>query len=185
MTRIIGLSGSLRKGSYNTALLHTAKELMPAGVDFHIASIEGIPLFNEDVEKEGAPAVVNALKDLFIGADGILISTPEYNNSIPGVLKNAIDWISRPTADMAKVFHNKPFALMGATPSGFGTLNAQTAWLQLIRYFKLRPCFANAIYLSTAHEKFDADLKLKDEMILTNLKKFLADFIAFTQHELS
>lgn len=181
MTRIIAISGSLRKGSFNTALLHAAKELMPAGVELQIASIEGIPLFNEDVEKLGAPAVVNTLKDQFAAADGILISTPEYNNSIPGVLKNAIDWISRPGADMAKVFHGKPFALMGASPSGFGTLNAQTAWLPIIRYFKLRPCFANAIYVSAAHEKFDANLKLTDEMTLTNLKKFLNDYAVFIQ----
>jgi NAD(P)H-dependent FMN reductase len=73
---------------------------------------------------------------------------------------------------------------MGASPSGFGTLNAQTAWLPMIRYFKLRPCFANALYVSAAHEKFDADLKLKDEMTLTNLKKFLADFIAFAQQQM-
>jgi chromate reductase, NAD(P)H dehydrogenase (quinone) len=181
MTRIIAISGSLRKGSFNTALLHTAKELMPTGVELQIASIEGIPLFNEDVEKLGAPAAVNTLKDQFAAADGILISTPEYNNSIPGVLKNAIDWISRPNADMAKVFHGKPFALMGASPSGFGTLNAQTAWLPIIRYFKLRPCFANALYVSAAHEKFDANGKLTDEATLMNLKKFINDFALFAQ----
>jgi chromate reductase len=181
MTRIIGISGSLRKASYNTALLQTAKTLMPAGIDLEIVSIEGIPLFNEDLEKEGAPAQVNALKDKIATADALLISTPEYNNSIPGVLKNAIDWCSRPGADMARVFHGKPFALMGATPSGFGTLNAQTAWLPLIRYFKLRPCFANSLYLSAAHEKFDATLKLIDEMTLSSLKKFVEDFAAFIQ----
>lgn len=181
MTRIIGISGSLRKGSYNTALLRTAKELMPAEVNFEIVSIEGIPLFNEDVEKEGAPAAVNALKEKFIQADGILISTPEYNNSIPGVLKNAIDWVSRPGADMSKVFFNKPFALMGASPSGFGTAHAQTAWLPIIRYFRLRPCFANSLYVSAAHEKFDENLKLKDELIKNNLKKLVDDFVAFIQ----
>jgi NAD(P)H-dependent FMN reductase len=181
MTRILGISGSLRKGSYNSALLRTAQEFMPEGVDFHIGSIEGIPLFNEDVEKEGVPPLVNALKEEFINADAILISTPEYNNSVPGVLKNAIDWVSRPNADMPKVLHNKFFALMGASPSGFGTLNAQTAWLPMIRYFKFRPCFLNALYVSAAHQKFDENLKLIDEMTLNNLKKFIADFVAFVQ----
>ncbi len=183
MTRIVAVSGSLRKGSYNTALLSVAKELVSADVDFQIASIDGIPLFNEDLEKQGAPATVTALKEQLAGADGILISTPEYNYSIPGVLKNAIDWVSRPNADIARVFHNKPFALMGATPSGFGTLNAQTAWLPIIRYFKLRPCFANALYLSAAHEKFDANLKVQDQMTLTNLEKFLTDFVRFIQQQ--
>ncbi len=183
MTRIIGISGSLRKGSYNTALLRTAKEFMPADVDFEIVSIEGIPLFNEDVEKDGAPATVYALKEKFIQADGILISTPEYNNSIPGVLKNAIDWVSRPGTDLPKVFFNKPFALIGASPSGFGTLHAQTAWLPIIRYFRLRPCFANAIYVSAAHEKFDANLQLQDETIKNNLKKFVADYVSFIQEQ--
>lgn len=179
MTRIIGISGSLRKGSYNTALLRTAKELMPSDVDFEIVSIEGIPLFNEDLEKEGAPAVVNALKEKFIQADGIIISTPEYNHGIPGVLKNAIDWVSRPGTDMPKVFFNKPFALMGASPSGFGTVFAQTAWLPIIHYFRLRPCFANSLYVSSAHEKFDENLNLKDEMVKNNLKKLVDDFINF------
>lgn len=179
MTKIIGISGSLRKGSYNTALLQTAKSLMPANSELQIVSIDGIPLFNEDLEKEGAPAIVNALKEQIIAADGLLISTPEYNNGIPGVLKNAIDWISRPPADTAKVFAGKPFALMGATPSGFGTVFAQTSWLQTIRYLKLRPCFANGLYVSVAHQKFDANLKLTDEPTLATLKKFLEDFATF------
>ncbi len=183
MTRIVGISGSLRKGSYNTALLHAAKELMPAGAELQILSIDTVPLFNEDVEKQGAPAVVAALKEQLAAADGLIISTPEYNNGIPGVLKNAIDWMSRPNTDLARVFHGKPFALMGATPSGFGTLNAQTAWLPLIRYFRFRPCFANPLYVSAAHEKFDKDLKLNDAVVMESLKKLLADFVAFTQDQ--
>ncbi len=179
MTKIIGISGSLRKSSYNTALLQTAKTLMPAGSELEIISIEGIPLFNEDVEKLGAPAIVNSIKEQIIAADGLLISTPEYNNGIPGVLKNAIDWFSRPPADTAKVFAGKPFALMGATPGGFGTVFAQTSWLPTIRYLKLRPCFANNLYVSAAHQKFDADLKMTDEIVLASLKKFVEDFVGF------
>ena len=179
MTNIIGISGSLRKGSYNSALLQTAKSLMPSRSELQIVSIEDIPLFNEDVEKEGAPDIVNSIKEKIISADALLISTPEYNHGIPGVLKNAIDWISRPPADIAKVFAGKPFALMGATPGGFGTVYAQTSWLQTIQYLKLRPCFANSLYVSAAHQKFDANLKLTDEATLTALKKFLEDFVGF------
>jgi len=183
MTIIVGISGSLRKGSYNTALLHVAQELMPTGSKIEILSIDGVPLFNEDLENEGTPSSVVTLKDKIAAADGLLISTPEYNNSIPGVLKNAIDWISRPGTDLPRVFHHKPFALMGATPSGFGTLHAQTAWLPIIRYFKFRACFANPLYLSVAHEKFDANLKLIDQATISNLKKFLDDFVTFTQKQ--
>lgn len=179
MKRIVGISGSLRKGSYNTALLHAAKDLMPKGVTLQILPIEGIPLFNEDIEKIGAPSVVNFLKDQIATADGLLVSTPEYNNGIPGGLKNAIDWMSRPATDQARVFHNKPFALMGASPGRFGTLNAQTAWLPLIRYLKLRPCFANSLFVSAAHEQFDKELQLSSAMVQNNLENFIKDFLAF------
>lgn len=181
MVRIVAISGSLRKGSYNTALLQNAQQLLPANAEMEILSIDAVPLFNEDVEKAGAPESVNTLKDKIAAADALLISTPEYNNSIPGVLKNAIDWISRPTAEMARVFHGKAFALIGATPGGFGTLNAQTAWLPMIRYFRFRPCFANSLLLSAAHEKFDADLQLTDATARANLTKYLADFVAFIE----
>lgn len=179
MKRIVGISGSLRKGSYNTALLLAAKDLMPAGVTLQILSIEGIPLFNEDIEKPVAPSVVNFLKDQIATADGLLISTPEYNAGIPGVLKNALDWISRPASDLPRVLHKKPIALMGATPGGFGTLNSQTAWLPIIRFLKMRPCFENGLYVSAAYQKFDADLRLTDDVTSKALEKFLADFADF------
>ncbi|MDQ2993769.1 MAG: NAD(P)H-dependent oxidoreductase [Pseudomonadota bacterium] len=162
--------------------MRTAKELLPTSAELTIVSIADIPLFNEDVEARGAPTIVTEIKDQIAAADALLICTPEYNNGIPGVLKNAIDWVSRPNADMPRVLHGKCFALMGATPSGFGTLNAQTAWLPLIRYFKFRPCFANSLYVSAAHEKFDANLKLYDEATLSSLKKFLADYVTFIEH---
>lgn len=183
MKRIVGISGSLRKNSYNTALLLAAKELMPFGVTLQILSIEGIPPFNEDLEKPVAPSVVNFLKDQIATSEGLLISTPEYNAGIPGVLKNAFDWISRPGTDLPRVLHRKPIALMGATPGGFGTLNAQTAWLPVIRFFKMRPCLENGIYPSAAHQKFDASLKLTDEPTSKALKKFLADFVAFSEQQ--
>ena len=120
MTRLIGISGSLRRGSFNTALLRAGAELMPEGTELTVETIRGIPLYDGDQEAaEGIPEpVVVALKDAIAAADGLLLVTPEYNNSIPGVLKNAIDWLSRPPADIGRVFGGKPVALMGASPGG-------------------------------------------------------------------
>jgi len=108
MAKLLGLSGSLRTGSFNTSLLRAAKELAPKDSTFEIASIRGIPLYDGDVEdKEGIPAAVSALKDQIAGVDGLLLVTPEYNGSIPGVMKNAIDWLSRPSNDIGRVFGNR------------------------------------------------------------------------------
>src|SRR5438105_8926772 len=113
MTKIVGISGSLRRGSFNSALLWAAVELMPVGAELQIESIEGIPLYNGDVEAAtGIPPRVAELKSAIAGADGLLLSTPEYNNSIPGVMKNAVDWLSRPGTDIKAVFGGKPVALM-------------------------------------------------------------------------
>ena len=117
MTTIIGLCGSLRRGSFNRMLLGAAVEMAPQGTVIETESIREIPLYDGDVEDEqGVPAAVQRLKDRIAEADGVLIVTPEYNNSIPGVLKNAIDWLSRPAADIPRVFRGRPVAIMGATP---------------------------------------------------------------------
>src|SRR3546814_2026707 len=105
---------------------------MPDGARLNIASISGIPLYNADVEEEeGIPQSVADLKEAIAKADGLLLATPEYNNSIPGVFKNAIDWASRPPADIPRVFAAKPVAVIGASPGGFGTILAQDAWLSV------------------------------------------------------
>src|SRR3954447_4943209 len=123
MTHLIGLSGSLRSGSYNTALLHVATRLIPEGATLEGATIRDIPLYDGDMEaKEGIPAPVAALKDQIAAADGLLLATPEYNNSVPGVFKNAVDWLSRPSPDIGRVLGGKPVAIMGASPGGFGTV---------------------------------------------------------------
>src|SRR4051812_25676322 len=121
MTTIVGLSGSLRRGSYNSALLRAAAEVAPASVSVELGSIAGIPLYDGDVEgTQGIPAVVAALKNRIAAAPGLLLVTPEYNNSIPGVFKNAIDWLSRPPADIPRVFGNRRVGIIGASPGRFG-----------------------------------------------------------------
>src|SRR5205085_10874373 len=134
MPTIIGISGSVRRASFNAALLRAAVAAAPPGIDLRTESIADIPLYNGDLEAEhGIPAPVAHLKDAIAAADGLLLVTPEYNNSIPGVAKNAIDWLSRPAADIARVFGGKPVAIAGASPGGFGTVLSQNAWLPVFR----------------------------------------------------
>src|SRR5215813_14765410 len=140
MTRILGISGSLRSGSYNTALLRAAAPLVDAGVELEIALLHGIPLYDGDLETaEGLPEAARDLKARVMACDGLLLASPEYNNGIPGVFKNAIDWLSRPPSDIKAVFGNKPVALMGASPGGFGTVLSQNAWLPVLRTLGTKP----------------------------------------------
>jgi len=180
MARIIGIAGSLRKGSYNAALLRAAAERAPAGMEVEIASIAAIPLYDGDLESEqGIPDRVTALKDKIAAADGLLLVTPEYNNSMPGVLKNAIDWLTRPAKDIPRVFGDKPVAIMGATPGGGGTRLAQTAWLPVLRTLGTRAWFGKQLYVAGAAQVFDAEGRLVDEKINKLLSEFMAGFAAF------
>ena len=180
MTTIVGLSGSLRAGSLNSSLLRAAAAAMPAGAELVIGTIKGIPLYDGDVEAaKGLPAEVVALKEQIVAADGLLLVTPEYNNGIPGVFKNAIDWLSRPSADIARVFGNRPVAVMGASPGGFGTLLSQTAWLPVLKTLGTRAWFGGRLQVSRATSVFDASGKLVDDKVREQLQQFLVGFAEF------
>lgn len=168
---ILGISGSLRKNSFNTAALHACSALLPPGVTMSVADIADIPLYNEDVRANGLPDAVQRLREQIRSADALLIATPEYNYSIPGVLKNAIDWASRPPE---QPFDGKPVAIMGATPGGLGTSRAQYHLRQLFVYLNGHLLNKPEVFISAAPSKFDADGKLTDAATAENLGKLLA-----------
>lgn len=186
MTRLIGLSGSLRQGSFNTALLRAAAQIMPAGSELSVRTIRGIPLYDADEETAtGIPPAVTDLKEAIASADGLMIATPEYNNSIPGVLKNAIDWLTRPPNDIERVFAGKPVAVIGATPGGFGTILSQNEWLPILRYLGMRPWFESRMLVSRAPSLFDQNGNLIDETTREQLQEFVRGFTSFASADVA
>jgi len=180
MTTILGLSGSLRRGSFNAGLLRAAAELAPSGVTIDIGSIRDVPLYNADEEEaHGIPTAVQALKASLRSADGLLMVTPEYNNGIPGVFKNAIDWMSRPATDIASHFSGKPVAILGASPGGFGTVLSQNDWLPVLRTLGMRHWSAGRMLVARAGSMFDGDGNLTDEATSERLRGFIAGFAEF------
>ncbi|MDL2401905.1 NADPH-dependent FMN reductase [Rhizobium mayense] len=180
--KLVGISGSLRKGSFNTALLHAAVELAPPGVELIAATIHGVPLYDADVEVgEGIPEKVTELKELAAAADGLMLFTPEYNNSLPGVFKNAIDWMTRPSSDIPRIFRAKPVAVLGASPGNFGTILSQNAWLSVLRTIGANPWFGGRLMVSRAGSVFDAEGQIVDEKIKQNLAAFVQGFAAFVE----
>jgi NAD(P)H-dependent FMN reductase len=180
MAKLIGISGSLRRGSYNTALLRAAAQVMPEGSELSVKTLHGIPLYDGDVEAaQGIPAAAAALKEEIVAADGVLLVTPEYNNGIPGVFKNAVDWLSRPAADSKRVFGDKPFAVMGASPGNFGTTLSQAAWLPVLRTLGTRAWFGGRLVIPHATSVFDAAGALQDTTIRERLTQFMRGFVDF------
>jgi chromate reductase len=184
MTTIVGVAGSLRVGSFNAALLRAAAAAMPAGTTLVSGTIQGIPLYDGDVEaRDGLPPAVVELKTRIVSADGLLLVTPEYNNSIPGVFKNAIDWLSRPAADIPRIFGGRPVALIGASPGGFGTILSQGAWLPVLKTLGAEVWSGGKLLVSRAGTVFDAEGRLTDERIREQLGKFLQGFVDFVTAE--
>jgi chromate reductase len=182
MAKIIGVAGSLRDGSINAALLRAATQAVPAGHVLDIGTIRGIPLYDGDVEqREGIPEAVKTLKDQIAAGDGLLLVSPEYNGSLPGVFKNAIDWLSRPPKDIPRVFTGRPVGIIGATPGGMGTAFAQTGWLQVVRTLRMKPWFGSPFYLSSAHKVFDESGKMTDEDARKRLTSYLDGFVEFIE----
>ena len=179
--RIVGIAGSLRSGSYNAALLRAAVEEAPPEVTLEIESIRGIPLYDGDLEAKGMPSEVKALKERIVSADGLLLVTPEYNNSIPGTFKNAIDWLTRPPDDIPRVFQGRPVGLIGASPGARGTVLSQTAWLPVFRTLGMQPWFGQLLYVGNAGRVFDPSGKLIDEAIRTRLRNYVRGFADFVR----
>jgi len=167
---IVGFTGSLRRGSYNKAALYASKELLPEGVEFEILDISALPFFNEDVESQGNPQVVEEFKKKLSSADAFLISTPEYNYSIPPVLKNALDWASRgPVLPL----YGKPLAIMSASLGMFGGARAQYHLRQVCVVLNLQPLNTPEVFIGQANTKFSEDGKLIDEYYRASITKLM------------
>ncbi|MBE2276175.1 MAG: NAD(P)H-dependent oxidoreductase [Rhodobacteraceae bacterium] len=182
MTTILGLSGSLRRASFNAGLLRAAAEVAPPGVTVTIGSIREVPLYDADLEAEkGLPPAVAELQAQLAQATGLLLVTPEYNNGIPGVFKNAIDWMSRGPG--LALFVGKPVALLGASPGGFGTILAQAHWLPVLRTLRAELWTGGRMQVSRARTVFDEHGTLTEDTTRQQLAEFLHGFAARLQDE--
>jgi len=175
---ILGFAGSLRKNSHNKSLLRAAMELVPKDAKLEIFDLEGIPPFNQDFETR-PPEKVKEFKAKIRAADAILIATPEYNYSIPGVLKNAIDWASRPYGDNA--FEDKPVAIMGASGGMIGSARAQYHLRQTFVFLNMHPLNKPEVIVTFASEKIDEKGRVTDEKTREKIKELLESLVAWTR----
>lgn len=171
---VLAFAGSLRRASYNRALLRAALEVAPEGMAISVFDIADVPLYNGDVEAEGDPEPVARFKQAIRDADGLLIATPEYNHGVPGVTKNAIDWASRPPRQAP--LDRKPVAILGASPGITGTARGQSQLRQAFGFTNSYCMPQPEILVYKAHEKFDAEGRLTDEKTREFLGKFLVAF---------
>jgi chromate reductase, NAD(P)H dehydrogenase (quinone) len=176
---ILGIAGSLRKKSYNRAALRAAQQLAPEGSKIEIFELDGIPVFNQD-EDQNPPDKVKQLKARIRAADAILLVTAEYNYSIPGVLKNAIDWASRPYGDSA--WKGKPVAVMGASVGAQGTSRAQYHLRQVFVFLDMLPLNNPEVMIGNASQKFDEAGNLIDEDTKKHIRALLESLVSWTRH---
>ncbi len=175
--RVLAIGGSLRKGSYNHLLLEQARRQAPEGMSIEIADLSDVPLYNGDLQAQGFPASVQRLTEQAAQANAFLIATPEYNYSIPGVLKNTIDWLSRVPS---MPFKGKPVAITSASMGGLGGARAQYHLRQVLIYLDVHPLNKPELFIPVAHEKFSADGVLTDTMSRDGLDALLAALVAQT-----
>jgi chromate reductase len=175
---ILGIAGSLRKQSYNRALLRAASQLLPEGMTLETFDLDGIPPFNQDQDTK-PPERVKQLKSRIRAADAILLVTPEYNYSVPGVLKNAIDWASRPFGDSA--WDDKPVAVMGASVGTLGTARTQYHLRQMFVFLNLHAMNGPEVMVSNASQKFDQQGNLVDEQTREQVREHLAALAVWTR----
>ena len=176
--RILGIAGSLRRESYNRAALRAAIELVPEGATIEVFELDGLPGFNQD-EELNPPAKVVELKRRIREADAVLFVTPEYNYSIPGVLKNAIDWASRPYGDSA--WNGKPAAIMGASVGTIATARAQYHLRQMMVFLNMFPINQPEVMIGTAQDRFDAQGNLTDDMTKGLIRLLLSNLVEWTR----
>ena len=179
--RVVAFAGSLRRGSFNRALLRAAQELAPEGMEIELIEIGELPFYNADLEAQGDPPSVAAYKASVGGADGVIIATPEYNDGIPGVLTTAIDWGSRLPGRAPLM--GRPVAIMGASPSRIGTARAQLHLRQLLSHLHARTLPPPELLIASAHESFDKSLRLTDESTRDVLAKLLQRFSRWIARE--
>jgi chromate reductase len=175
--RVTALCGSLRKASYNAAALRVAIDVAPQGMTITPAEIGDLPLYNDDIKQQGFPAPVQRLGKAILEADALLIVTPEYNFSIPGVLKNAIDWVSRM---QPQPFDGKPVAIMGAAMGPLGTGRAQYDLRKMLVYLNAHTVNKPEVFIGMAQNKFDAEGKLTDETTRGFIKQLTEALAAWT-----
>ena len=176
--RLLGVSGSLRRDSYNSALLRAATPLLPAGLTLELAELHGIPLYDGDLEAQGLPAAVHTFREAIRAADGVLIASPEYNSGVPGMLKNAMDWASR---GKDQPFAGKPVVLVSASPGGFGGVRAQLAWMPTLAVLGARSMHTPSFSLSNAGKAFAPDGTLADERTREQWRALLDAFAVWTR----
>ena len=176
--QVLGISGSLRKNSYNTALLTAANELAPDHMLIKRADLAPIPPYNDDLYKDGFPPAVEKLREQIRAADAVLIATPEYNFSVSGVLKNAIDWVSRPPE---QPFDGKPIAIMGASMGALGTARAQYHLRQTLVFLNAHPLNRPEVFVGSAAQRFNSEGALTDPVARDLIKQLLETLAAWTE----